>query len=175
MARLVFRITFPFKTFTSSVSLLLPTCYWKIAPWKSAGKPFDAGPVCISHTLTHTYTKNTSHPPYPKQPIALAGICDPNPYFNFPSLMQTNSILVAFPHQRSAMWEMSLFSWCVCKKDQSETFLSGASVYINYVLAGLHTGRFLETASEATKSVLASRFILLQFLPSECIQTFRQQ
>lgn len=54
-----------------------------------------------------THAENAFHPPDPKQPIALAGICDPNPYFNFPPLMQTNSILVAVAHKRSAEGEMS--------------------------------------------------------------------
>lgn len=104
------------------MSLLLLSCYWKIALHKSGGKPFDAGPVCISHTLTHTYTENTFHPPYPKPPVALAGICDPNPYFNFSPLMQTNSILVAFPQKRRAMWEMSLFSCCIYKGPNQRHF-----------------------------------------------------
>lgn len=111
------------------MSLPLPSCYWKIAPCRNGGKPFDAGPVCISHTLTHSYTENTFHPLYPKQPIALAGICDPNPYFNFPSLMQTNSILVAFPHKRSAMWEMSFFSCCIYKRPNQTHFWVGHCLY----------------------------------------------
>lgn len=122
MACLVFKITFPLKTFTSSVSLPLLSCYWKIALHKSGGKPFDAGPVCISHTLTHTHTENTFHPPYPKPPVARAGICDPNPYFNFSPLMQTNSILVASPQKRRATWEMSLFSCCIYKGPNQRHF-----------------------------------------------------
>jgi len=122
MAWRVFNITFPLKNIhficvTPAPNLLLEN--------RIAGKPFDAGPVCIRHTLTHshTHTENTFHPPYTKQPIALAGICDPNPYFNFPPLMQTNSILVAFPQKRSSMWGMSFFSCRVYKKAQSETIL----------------------------------------------------
>lgn len=113
MTWLVFKITFPLKTFTSSVSLLLSTCYWKIASCKRGGKPFDAGSVCISHTLTRTYTKKYISSSISETAKALAGICDPNPYFNFPPLMQTNSILVAFPHKRSAIWEMSFFACCI--------------------------------------------------------------
>lgn len=79
-----------------------------------------------SHADTHTHTENTFHPPYPKQPIALAGICDPNPYFNFPPLMKTNSILVAFPHKRSAMWEMSFFSCCIYKRPNQRHFWVGS-------------------------------------------------
>lgn len=79
----------------------------------------------VTRWHTHTHTESTFHPPYPKQPIELAGICDPNPYFNFPPLMQTNSILVAFPHKRSAMWEMSFFSCCIYKKSNQRHFWVG--------------------------------------------------
>lgn len=78
-----------------------------------------------SHADTHIHTESTFHPPYPKQPIELAGVCDPNPYFNFPPLMQTNSILVAFPHKRSAMWEMSFFSCCIHKRPNQRHFWVG--------------------------------------------------
>lgn len=121
MAWLVVKITLSLKTFISSVSLAHQTCYLKIDARRNSGKPFDFSTVCIRHTLT-TDAKNTFHPPYPEKPIALAGICDPNPYFNFPPLMQTNSILVAFSHQRSATGEMGFFSCGIHKKTKPQTF-----------------------------------------------------
>lgn len=50
LARLVFQITSPLKTFTSSVSLRLQSCYWKTG---KVEKHFNGCTAGISHTLTH--------------------------------------------------------------------------------------------------------------------------
>lgn len=85
MAWLVFKITFPLKTFTSSVSLLLPTCYWKIASCKRGGKPFDARSVCISHTLTRTYTKKYISSSISETANSTGRHLRPQSIFQFPS------------------------------------------------------------------------------------------
>lgn len=97
----------------------------------------------ISVTHQDTRTENTFHPQYPKQPMALAGICNLDPYFNFNPLKLTNSILVAFPHKGWAMQEMSPFSCCINKTPNQRHFWAVfLSISIKSKLASTREGYY---------------------------------